>query len=289
MYGESSVGKSFIALDAACCVATGKDYLTAAVEQGDVLILVGEGEQGMNARVCAWEAHYGLSADRLFMWTAKPSLVAEGDVNETVKVIGESELRPKLIVIDTLSTHAIDCNENDAKDMAKLFRGAKRLADAFHCFVLIIHHSVKDGSTFRGSSVIKNNANTLLRVEKSNVGPIVLKCEKQKDGSNFEDIFYELREVEVLIDGEVDGTLVAVAIDEPSPDSLMGKDAPLTANEEKVLEVLKQTTSPMRFTDIWDATKLSKGSIDKAIKTLKLKKRITKEDGKQGRFSLVVG
>ena len=47
LYGPSSIGKSFVALDMALCIATGKPWQERPVEQGTVVYVIGEGKGGI--------------------------------------------------------------------------------------------------------------------------------------------------------------------------------------------------------------------------------------------------
>jgi len=58
LYGPSGSYKSFLALDWACHVATGKDWDGHKVKQGAVLYVAGEGGFGVTQRVRTWELQH---------------------------------------------------------------------------------------------------------------------------------------------------------------------------------------------------------------------------------------
>ena len=58
IYGPSGSFKSFLALDWACHIATGKDWDGHKVKQGAVLYVAGEGGFGVTQRVRAWELQH---------------------------------------------------------------------------------------------------------------------------------------------------------------------------------------------------------------------------------------
>ena len=58
IYGPSGSFKSFLALDWACHIATGKDWDGHKVKQGAVLYVAGEGGFGVIQRVRAWELQH---------------------------------------------------------------------------------------------------------------------------------------------------------------------------------------------------------------------------------------
>jgi len=59
LYGPSGGGKSFLALDGALSVATGRDWLGRPVQQGVVIYVLAEGASGFGARITAWEEDRG--------------------------------------------------------------------------------------------------------------------------------------------------------------------------------------------------------------------------------------
>ena len=58
--GRNSTGKSFLALDWACCIATGQRWQGREVATfGPVLCIAAEGAHGLHQRVSAWEHSWG--------------------------------------------------------------------------------------------------------------------------------------------------------------------------------------------------------------------------------------
>jgi hypothetical protein len=55
MFGDPGAGKSFLALDVAACVATGKAFHGLEVKQGPVIYVAGEGYNGIRRRLTGWE------------------------------------------------------------------------------------------------------------------------------------------------------------------------------------------------------------------------------------------
>src|SRR5688572_3923506 len=59
LYGASGYGKSFVAIDLAMSVATGRDWMGQfPVEQGAVVYIAAEGLSGIKKRVAAWQTHH---------------------------------------------------------------------------------------------------------------------------------------------------------------------------------------------------------------------------------------
>ena len=56
MFGEPGCGKSFVAIDLACCVATGHSWHGKAIKRpGSVFYIAGEGFNGLSRRLMAWQ------------------------------------------------------------------------------------------------------------------------------------------------------------------------------------------------------------------------------------------
>src|SRR5690606_16993437 len=60
LFGDPEAGKSFAAIDWACCVATGRRWNGKKVLAGPVLYLAGEGFNGLSKRFLAWRLHNGV-------------------------------------------------------------------------------------------------------------------------------------------------------------------------------------------------------------------------------------
>ena len=71
LYGEPGHGKSFVSVDLACSVATGRDFHGQKVRRGPVVLIAGEGRSGLLRRVAAWELHHGVCASDLFVSPAR--------------------------------------------------------------------------------------------------------------------------------------------------------------------------------------------------------------------------
>src|SRR5262249_7475506 len=54
LYGPPAAGKSLLALDWACSIATGEPWLGRPVRPGPVLYVAAEGSAGLGVRVAAW-------------------------------------------------------------------------------------------------------------------------------------------------------------------------------------------------------------------------------------------
>lgn len=200
VWGVSGDGKSFVTLDFAMSIATGRPWLGKyPVMQGPVLYAVGEGPRGMRRRARAWAKFHGVEhiKDMYFMSTAPrirdPKVLK--DFLVAIKRIG-----PVLIILDTMA-RSFTGDENKAEDVSDWLKAADTIQRETGACVLIVHHtakSVKKGSkpTERGSGALRGAIDTSIFVRRGE-GTISLECAKQKDGKEFEPIVVTTEEVEL--------------------------------------------------------------------------------------------
>lgn len=192
-FGASGSYKSFIALDWACCLAHGHaGQWGAPPVQNDVLYFAGEAPIGTaKQRRPAWlEWQSPKNPSRLAVFPRVPHL---GDVDGWAGVkadIEELGMKPRLIVIDTLTRLLTGFDENSSKDATKTTGFLEELAAYYECFVLVVHHTGKDESRgARGSSAFFANMDTVLSVKKKGQGSY-FQVRKHKDADAPEDQTY---------------------------------------------------------------------------------------------------
>lgn len=181
LYGKWGSGKSFISLDWACCLATGKAWQTHTVKQRRVLYVAAEGVFGYQARVEAWEKGWDTSvSDEWMSFYPEPVNVSlEHHVTELCEFVAEEGF--DVIVLDTLARCTTGADENSSKDIGLVVDALARLRDATPGrlgLALGIHHEGKNGS-LRGSTAYEGGVDTVFNVQKGSV--IKLVNTKQKD------------------------------------------------------------------------------------------------------------
>ena len=195
-------GKSFIAIDMACSIASGTPYHGRKVEGGEVFCVIGESRSGWRRRVASWckDRDVDVSRQRLGLHCSKYGL----NFRDPATIDGiKAELRDcesvKLIIIDTLARSFGGGNENAAQDMGQFIDACDQLKFEFGATVLIVHHMGKDsGAGPRGSSAFYSGMDTHMLVKRVGTD-IQLLCDKQKEAPEFELLqfcFVTLREEE---------------------------------------------------------------------------------------------
>lgn len=182
LFAAHGSGKSFIALDWACCIATGEKWMGKYVDKAKVLYVVAEGAYGFAKRIEAWETARGTSIEDGMMGFLP---IAVNMMTEDVDtLIGEiKEGGYELVVLDTLARCTVGADENSSRDIGIVIDSMTRLVDAtldHRGVVLGIHHAGRNGN-LRGSSAYEAGVDTVYRAEKS-ATTINLQCTKRKDG-----------------------------------------------------------------------------------------------------------
>jgi hypothetical protein len=177
--GPSGHGKSFVTLDFACSVQTGKSWHGCVVTQAEAWYVVGEGARGMRKRERAWCERAGMASGESGVFFLARALQVDGP--EWPAFVEHARLRrPGLIVLDTQARMTVGVKENDATEMGVVVDALDQLRQASGACVLLVHHRGLSGEHGRGSTAIKGALDTELDV--SRTGPTVtVKVTKQKD------------------------------------------------------------------------------------------------------------
>lgn len=169
LYGASGSYKSFMALDIALSIATGKDSFGSPVKQGLVFYGALEGRAHLRKARRAWRTLKGIegSIDNFFLGLA-PMIALDEEVQEFGDEIRKrcNGRKPTLIIIDTLSKAMAGLNENDAKDASMFIKFCDSLVEHFGCAVMAIHHAGKNAERgARGSSAFFAGFDSVLEVK----------------------------------------------------------------------------------------------------------------------------
>ena len=94
---------------------------------------------------------------------------------------------PHLTVIDTVARSMQGGDENASRDMGALICAADALRFATGTTALLVQHTPRNADNLRGHSSLEGAVDTAIEV-RANDGAFALRCAKQKDAAEFEDI-----------------------------------------------------------------------------------------------------
>lgn len=187
IFGPPGSYKSFMALDMAACIASGKDWHgTECESQGLVVYIAAEGSRGLMERLVAWKRHYQIAVNSLAILPVpvmmdEPTMVRA--FSECLERAAEAAGAPvRMVVIDTMA-RSFSGDENSAQETGAFVNACSMFAEqAGDCFVLVVAHTGKDLTRgMRGSSALDGAADCHFLVTKPNPGQALMKNTKQKD------------------------------------------------------------------------------------------------------------
>jgi hypothetical protein len=172
LYGESNTGKSFVALDMAYHIATGRDWAGRRVARMGVVYVAAEGGKGTRKRVRALRLRFGkANVPMAFLMVPVDLLHADADTGPLIERIRQfaanlpQPLKVGLIVIDTLSRALAGGEENRSADMGALVANLDRIRQAIGAHILVVHHAGKDPAKgARGHSLLRAATDTELEI-----------------------------------------------------------------------------------------------------------------------------
>jgi len=231
--------KTFLAVDWACCIATGTPWQGHKVEQGAVLYVAGEGHNGISKRLAGWQKAHKVSLQNAHLYVSDRAvpLNANEGYNALRAAIAEVAETPALIIVDTLARNFVG-DENSSKDMGAFIAAVDDLRRPMQATVLIVHHSGWGAAERgRGSSALFGGVDREW-LAKRDGDVIVLTCLKAKDAELPPPIGLRLESVPLDVfdeDGDEETTAVlrAATLRESKPKGL-------GANQIKAMTALRK-------------------------------------------------
>ncbi len=197
---------------------------------------------------------------------APVDFTSEGEVELLLQQMGD--FKPKVIAIDTFAACTPGIDENSSKDMQPVLnRIRETLIARFHCAVLLIHHTTKDGKSFRGSSALRGNvANMYYLTQDDDL--ITLRSDKQRDREADEDRYYRLVKFKTRQHPETGEQLYSAAMlpaervmDDPEKPALSN----LSKNQRTILETLEPFEMGLAGRSLEDATGIARSTLWRTI------------------------
>lgn len=296
LFGTTNVGKTFVMLDVAMHVATGRAWNGRKVAQSPVIYIAAEGTFDIHDRVAAWVAHHGI--DPASSWlTLVPCPVDlrsnTADLKRIIELVRRKMAQydspaPPLVVIDTYSRAMAGGDENATTDVGLVVKHLDAIRYATGAHVAIVHHSGKDASKgSRGSSVLPYAVDTEIELHEGEMRMV-----KQRAGAKADTIPYSLKTIGLGRDDEGDDITscvamygAAVEMGEPGEPEGMTKEQirwidTLAEGVEALASEAGNPVTEHRFTwqnaaAIWGGTpKMSRQSAERRLRTLATKMQL---------------
>lgn len=218
IFGDPGCGKSFLAIDWACRVATGTPWRGQAVKGGPVVYVAGEGQQGFGRRIRAWSEHHGIALADMPLYLAPAVAIPNPTdlialitaIDTGVATVGQ----PALIVLDTLARCFGGGDENSTQDMSRFVSACDAIRQRYGCTILVVHHTGHaDKSRARGAIALKAALDAEYRLSNNEAG-LKLTATKMKDAETPSPLNLELVSVDVpgLVD-DYDKPVTSAAIE----------------------------------------------------------------------------
>ena len=215
LYAPPASFKSFVALDIAECIATGRQFLGHEIsKQGAVLYIAGEGHGGIGTRIKALKTHHNTPKNTpvYFLRRQVNLRSSQTDLKDLVAAIDDlkaiHEIHFEMIIIDTLARAFGGGNENASEDMGAFITAAGAIQGKYECSLLVVHHAGKDATKgLRGHSSLLGAVDTeleIIRIEGAQPPKGILHISKQKDGEDGQRIGFRMVEVSSTSGGVVD-------------------------------------------------------------------------------------
>ena len=261
LYGPPASFKSFIAMDIAECIASGRDWLGNKINgTGPVLYIAGEGHGGIGARIAAIKQHHN-TPDEAQVYVVRSQINLRSSVEDfTNLILAIDELVQglgvdlRMIVIDTLARAFGGGNENSSDDMGAFIQATGKIQNRYKCSLMLLHHAGKDTTKgLRGHSSLLGAVDTqmeIMRFPETTKGLILMS--KQKDGEDGQRYGFEA---------------ITVDIDRSDLGLENGSSLVIEASEVGDMKTLDAENKPEKGKAIGAKQKIAEKSLIVAIKT----------------------
>jgi hypothetical protein len=238
LYGESSAGKTFLAIHLALCTAWGLPFFGMRVKQGGVVYVAAESGAGVLVRLKAAQAKLApaIAAENLVrksegqrplkraglrVITEAPNLGPSGDPKPLMATIEDAKvdmtaagLGLSLAIVDTWHAALGGGDDNTSTDTGTALRPLRELCELHGLATMIVAHPGKDPEKgVRGSSALPAAADAIIALTvDGHTGPKAkpssatrrLSVTKMRDGECGMEAAYRLAVVDLGVDADGD-------------------------------------------------------------------------------------
>ena len=195
IFGKPKTFKSFLALDMALSIASGVPFHGKETEQGTVMYIAGEGQQGVLKRIEAWRQERNIDKITNFYLMVKPVLISEpAACRDLIDLINAAPAgdKPSVVFIDTLARNMK--GDENGSGMADFIAGCDEIRAETGAQVVVIHHTPKNSDTPRGWSGLPGAIDFSYLVEKHSKRPLtaIMSAVDAKDHEDTNQLFFDM-------------------------------------------------------------------------------------------------
>lgn len=256
--GQPGAGKSFWILR----------KMAEMAEKMPVLYMAAEGLSPERLHALK-RARGKINPNDLLITTKMVDLTDPQNVEDFINAIAHFE--PKVIAFDTFAACTPGMDENSSKDIQPVLNRIRDVIMArLGCSVILVHHTTKDGKSFRGSSALRGNVANMYYLTKSN-DLITLRSDKQRDSEPDANRYYRLVKFNTRLHPITGEQLSSAAIVPTSevPDVVKQmNEKKLTSNQQTILEALDGHDKGMTHKGLENATMMAKSTLSRQLTLL---------------------
>ena len=168
--GPSNSGKTFLEIEMARCLGTGKPFFTIEPDEigGTVFLFAGTEGSAMDRRLAALQEDHALpiSATSVQDLSGRGALTALYDTvkeeAERMEILFGVPLR--MVVLETLSASGLLLDENSNAEAGRAMSNLGKLAEMLNVVFVTTHHPPKEGRGTRGAGAITASADYVLEI-----------------------------------------------------------------------------------------------------------------------------
>ncbi|MDH3466861.1 MAG: bifunctional DNA primase/polymerase, partial [Gammaproteobacteria bacterium] len=244
VFGEYGTLKTFLALDLALCVGTGKDFHGHSVQAGIAVYVCGEGHNGIARRVTGWAQHHGqdIVKSDIFLTTSAVPLLDRASaelLRDQITIVSDQRGAPvQLIILDTIARN-FGGDENSTRDMtAFLDSVSDNLRAPVGASVILVHHTGHaEKLRGRGAYALSAGVDFEYRAEMPEDDVLQLTCTKMKDAPRPEPLAFRAQPVTWQQNAHtLDSLVLTPLFGYEAP----GTEGPLGKNQDRLMEALRE-------------------------------------------------
>lgn len=178
LLAKRGTGKSTLALDLACHLATDRDWWDLpTMREWCIIYVCGEDDEGMILNVRAWAQYHGEmpSSDRFLVAKGIIKMTNQTELAERLREMKEwARDRRCVIILDTWARATSGYSSNTQEEMDTAYENAEKVAKALKGPMIACFHPPKDGRmTIRGSAVQEDASSGIWNLEKVTEGMLL--------------------------------------------------------------------------------------------------------------------